>query len=1784
MPQNRSLTPPSGKNATGIGSGVMIGDGVMLTAGHVWLEFDEKPTRGTRTLVGSTLYYDPRGYFASYGQAIIGLPSPLPTPGPDNTISGQYIEPGLVSKDMVFVKYSNSTVDDDDAGLVYYIDPEMMEQSSFGLTSGTTYKRWGAISGTRTVTTQITAGNGTLSWQALGSSSSQLQRGDSGGANYITFDGMEFIVGNNISTTLAGVNTASYLRENEFYIINHLLEKSPAKGSISGNVTDDEPTNMIVGTANSDGLISGTFRADIILARDGDEFIWDGDEKGDTAWADDRLFGGKGNDHFLAGNGNDLIHGGDHRDYGSGRASLESDGQDTISYDALVPRSSGDTGIEIRFVGATSPAAASWNFGAQTDRSHAVYMFDSIQNSPESLGIDTLISVENVNLTEADDTVRIDILNYDILAGGDGQGGVFAIDMKGNNPNTQSGDFIDAGNYSSGIKIDLGGTSMNVHKKSDAALGLTILNAERAKSGSGDDELIGNSKANSLESGNGADKLVGGAGSDYFDPGKGTNTIWGDNDGGGGGAPDDIDTVHYSDILGSVQITYGASGATANLSVNRDGETDELHDIEVIEINSGVVSFDITSLISPTEKLTIRNATTASPTLSATAVSLGIEVYLGGVGEQGFIGHRDPSVSGKIKLEGFTTDILATEFDDKITDLSSHEKLVMAGAGHDEITVGSGDALIFGGEGYDVIAGGDGNDVIVDANTELVAGHGGWGTDQGRIDAGAGDDKILVSLPKDMLDDSWSIDAPVYYIDPGEGDDQVNLDFFRSGVIYSYAAGDGDDVVTQLSDAEYEYHSTHNFDGLHIYQPTITIRLSGYDASDVSVAWSQDELYLISEDIPNRDSGNYWLQRGTVVVSFAGGGSITINDVYGIVNSFTPDWAELPSGQGHGEPWIGFDGVDGAISATIIPGTSARDSQSQIQTTFRGGSAPQSLLIGDQDVSLERGDHSYSGGAGHDRLTVSWDPSALLASMAGTTLTISDRWGFIGTTDVTDFDEIYVLAEGQSYTPAEFFDTFGNGGNADVRGTSGNDILIGDVGRDRLYGDDGDDTISGLAGSDILDGGAGADAMSGGRGDDIYYVDDIDDVVVELADEGKDSVHSSVDFELPDHVENLILAGTATTGTGNALNNQITGNEFGNILEGGLGNDRLSGGLGDDELDGGDGNDTLLGGDGADLLLGADGNNSLLGNDGEDELVGGLGDDSLFGGQGDDTLTGGDGNDLLDGGTGADMMAGGNGNDIYYVDDALDQVIEGADEGYDVVYSSVDFTLTDDIEELRMVYTGPWTSAYAGYASEAGSIIYGTEDFNSLVGNIGADKLYGLGGYDFITGGSGGDTLDGGANNDEIYGDDGDDIILGRSGSDWLQGGAGTDLIVGSGVATMADVGMRIGREGSDDESDEYDTAFYIGVRADFTITNLQNGWFKVENNVSAEPDIDYLVNIDQLWFSDPNDPESEGETFVFSPPTLVEELDHFALTEDTGFSIEIMDSWFVDPNGETLTYSVSLGGGIALPDWLEFDGQFLTGTPPADFNGAFQVTLTAGSMTGSVSTMMTLVFAAVNDAPDLVEAMGSIEVIEEEELEFAVPSLTFNDLDGDALTLTADLSDGSPLPNWLSFDGEALSGTVPIGFSADLEVRITASDGILSVADILTITLAPAARTMALNNSAIEEVSVLWPFQRETLVTGPRHIPRAIDQDGEVSWQENSNRLPRYSDLHTWSGPAVMEVVEASDGQIAPQSSISFAGEATDHRLAIMVQEMSVFGVQSAGEGFQSWQRETVRPVDFFA
>jgi Ca2+-binding RTX toxin-like protein len=248
----------------------------------------------------------------------------------------------------------------------------------------------------------------------------------------------------------------------------------------------------------------------------------------------------------------------------------------------------------------------------------------------------------------------------------------------------------------------------------------------------------------------------------------------------------------------------------------------------------------------------------------------------------------------------------------------------------------------------------------------------------------------------------------------------------------------------------------------------------------------------------------------------------------------------------------------------------------------------------------------------------------------------------------------------------------------------GNDLansIVGNALANSLWGGDGDDTLNGAL---------GADRMAGGPGNDRYYVDDPGDLVVEAPDEGTDRIFASIDYALPDHVENLTLQGSAVTGRGNAAANSILGNALDNRLYGGDGDDTLNGGAGADWMEGGRGSDSYHVDDpgdrvweafdegtdrvyssidyalpshvenltlqaGARIGMGNAAANSITGNAGANYLAGGAGADSLSGGQGDDVLQGGDDNDalstaggsnLLDGGAGADSLAGGTGSDL----------------------------------------------------------------------------------------------------------------------------------------------------------------------------------------------------------------------------------------------------------------------------------------------------------------------------------------------------------------------------------------------------------------------------------------------------------------------------------------------------------------------------------------------------------
>jgi VCBS repeat-containing protein len=150
-----------------------------------------------------------------------------------------------------------------------------------------------------------------------------------------------------------------------------------------------------------------------------------------------------------------------------------------------------------------------------------------------------------------------------------------------------------------------------------------------------------------------------------------------------------------------------------------------------------------------------------------------------------------------------------------------------------------------------------------------------------------------------------------------------------------------------------------------------------------------------------------------------------------------------------------------------------------------------------------------------------------------------------------------------------------------IQGFGGDDILYGNGSADFLDGGAGNDQLYGGDGNDILCGGTGADTMVGGAGDDIYRIDNVGDVVVELAGEGQGTDTIEIDanyavgtYTLAANFENARLSGSLNSNvTGNAANNRITGNDGSNILIGGGGDDRLLGGAGNDTLTGGTGRD-----------------------------------------------------------------------------------------------------------------------------------------------------------------------------------------------------------------------------------------------------------------------------------------------------------------------------------------------------------------------------------------------------------------------------------------------------------------------------------------------------------------------------------------------------------------------------------------------------------------------------------
>lgn len=517
-------------------------------------------------------------------------------------------------------------------------------------------------------------------------------------------------------------------------------------------------------------------------------------------------------------------------------------------------------------------------------------------------------------------------------------------------------------------------------------------------------------------------------------------------------------------------------------------------------------------------------------------------------------------------------------------------------------------------------------------------------------------------------------------------------------------------------------------------------------------------------------------------------------------------------------------------TATVTITITGEDSEGDLVT---GGGGDDALTAGD-------GDDTLVGSGGNDTLTGGDGEDTVDYSAASTGVTVRLDRG-----DTPDD------GQGGSDTLTSIENATGSAFNDVLGGTTGNNVLSGGGGLDVLVGRDGNDTLYGGTGA--------ANQLIGGTGDDTYYADAAD-TIVELLNEGYDTVNTTRNaFNLAPNVEALIFVGAGNfVGGGNALDN---------LLRGGAGDDMLRGGAGNDALDGQGGSDT------ADYLTAAGAVSANLSNgtasDGDggtdtftsiENLRGSAFGDVLYGDAGANILDGSGGDDTLVGRGGNDTLRGGAGTDTADYSDAVSGIVARLSTG---VVSDGEGG-TDLIISIENVNGG---------------------DFNDIIIAGGGDNaLSGGAGYDVLIGGEGNDTLRGGSGvANELYGGLGDDtyvvdahdtiIELAGQGIDTVEttlnnyflaanlenmiftgtgnfGGAGNAL---ANVLTGGDGHDTLTGGGGDDTLNAglgYDTVVMSGASFEYTIEYLGGTQYRITDNVGGRDGIDILNGVEQVRFA----------------------------------------------------------------------------------------------------------------------------------------------------------------------------------------------------------------------------------------------------------------------------------------------------------------------------------------------
>ncbi|WP_411850172.1 putative Ig domain-containing protein [Stenotrophomonas sp. LGBM10] len=1196
--------------------------------------------------------------------------------------------------------------------------------------------------------------------------------------------------------------------------------------------------DMVYGGEGDDGILGGT-GSDLLVGGHDDDTIDGGDDDdiilGDTLTAgsnsfrfmgtiqssaanaagDDILAGGLGRDLIYGQGGNDLIDGGEGNDVLSGdrldyglQYMIEQpvvSGSDTIYGGGGNDEIYGDGGSDFLYGGTGDD----------------IITGDSLVIAPGEHGDDEIYGDEGKDTVYGlggDDVIHGG--SDDDLLLGDGVESQFAAQHHGNDrlfgddgdDKLQGGsgnDYLDGGNDDDILFGEDGTDELYGGAGNDQLVGGAGndqlhggAGADRLWGDEGSDTLYGNDGDDELQGGAGNDQLIGGDGGDYLYGQDGNDTLVG-----GAGADQLVGG------LGSDRLEGGAgddvlAGQGGNDTLRGDAGNDNLSGDAG---NDNLQGGDGNDYLGGDE---------------------GDDTLIGGAGDDNLRGG-----------EGDDTYIFEAGYGrDQVLGLDDPE------SGHDTIVMGKGitaagslisyygnDLMIYFGRGDTSFE--TWHDHLRLENFALSGGrHKVVFQDGSVISSGtAGSDMIVGTRAGDRLQGLDGDDT----LDAGAGDDRIE-------------GGEGNDVAFGgLGDDAY-------------YDVENVIELAGEGNDTLYLSGITPNLFTLPDNVENLDFTTNFYNQFHTLNGNAGNNTLVIRNG---MNMLTHGM-QVDGGAGADKYVYYVDGSTRYISIVVDnPGdtweayeqlpfgggvvrSAARfDIRSSLETDFHFDSAVREFnsrgttalsVVGDErdniiGTSVNTASNRVSGGRGNDTYNV--DSSDVVVELAG---------------EGTDTIELISMGETGVYQLADNVENIiGNGyvgeirGNAldnvmsykysggTMRGGAGNDTLRANLSGVALYGDEGNDRLVGGDGRnpDILDGGAGDDFMAGGTGSDTYYVDSIGDQVVEYASTGPyafiDTVYASVDYVLPDEVENLVLQQGARVGTGNGAYNVIDGNAADNVLAGGGGGDLLNGGAGAD---------TYV----YNLGDGSDGISELSGRPGEvDILRFGAGITTADVSIRQDTAHGLHirvGSEVLTIYADASHVAFGAPSpleEIHFDDGTVWRIDDHVQVNRAPVFSSVPvdmeairgqtfsfslppgFLVNEPGESLSLqvdrlpswlsfdaatlTFSGlvPDAPYYDGSVSltatdswgQAATAYLGLSVYRQLTGTAGADTLNGSADDDRIFGLAGNDTLNGGAGLDAMYGGTGDDTYTVADWDDRVieRAGEGNDLVNASTSFTLGD-------------------------------------------------------------------------------------------------------------------------------------------------------------------------------------------------------------------------------------------------------------------------------------------------------------------------------------------------------------------------------------------------------------